>query len=455
MTTEAEVIEGEVHEVGLTVIEPREVERLDETATPEGMVALAARMATALADIVEKKQLYTVISGKKYPAVEAWMTIGRMDNVAAREIPGGVHPLDIGGFEAEVELIRLSDGMQVGYGSAYCGTPGDVSGRNDWTKRAMHHQRSMAVTRATSRAFRQRYSWIMALAGYEPTPADEMPGGEQRPPGAYDTAPNRPEMQRTTHENGLTGKVARGPKGNQDFELRQSPDDTFTISFRLKEGNRVGQIVVAEGSLALELDAIRDAIIGQTATVWGTFSDESFDKVDKDDPSKVEVITFKVLHAERVTTPDGTFPAPETPTEAPTAPLFGGTRVRCSLGRYRSGTRRLDRRMRDRVTPQVALAVFQRDNGCVAPRLGGTTFDCWGRNRIEHVQDGGGRMGRRASSDMTHLVTLCEGHTETGMRAGYVWATDKVNRARCRRYLDNQRNEAGYLPGEWPAMRDA
>jgi len=36
---------------------------------------------------------------------------------------------------------------------------------------------------------------------------------------------------------------------------------------------------------------------------------------------------------------------------------------------------------------------------------------------------------------MTHLVTLCEGHTETGMRAGYVWATDKVNRAAMRDYL--------------------
>ena len=91
--------------------------------------------------------------------------------------------------------------------------------------------------------------------------------------------------------------------------------------------------------------------------------------------------------------------------------------------------------MRDRVTPQVALAVFQRDNGCVAPRLGGTTFDCWGRNRIEHVQDGGGRMGRRAASDMAHLVTLCEGHTEPGMKAGYVWATDRENRERCREYL--------------------
>jgi len=62
-------------------------------------------------------------------------------------------------------------------------------------------------------------------------------------------------------------------------------------------------------------------------------------------------------------------------------------------------------------------------------------MDCWGRNRIEHVQDGGGRMGRRAPSDMAHLVTLCEGHTETGMRAGYVWATDKVNRAAMRDYL--------------------
>jgi hypothetical protein len=91
--------------------------------------------------------------------------------------------------------------------------------------------------------------------------------------------------------------------------------------------------------------------------------------------------------------------------------------------------------MRDRVTPETALLVLRRDAGCVAPRLGGTSMDCWGRNRLEHVQDGGGRMGRRAPSDPAHLVTLCEGHTETGMRAGYVWATDKRNRAAMREYL--------------------
>jgi hypothetical protein len=91
--------------------------------------------------------------------------------------------------------------------------------------------------------------------------------------------------------------------------------------------------------------------------------------------------------------------------------------------------------MRDRVTPEVALAVLRRDNGCVAPRLGGTFMDCWGRNRLEHVQEGGGRMGRRAPSDAGHLVTLCEGHCEPGMKAGYVWATDKANRQAMREYL--------------------
>ena len=62
-------------------------------------------------------------------------------------------------------------------------------------------------------------------------------------------------------------------------------------------------------------------------------------------------------------------------------------------------------------------------------------MDCAGRNRLEHVQDGGGRMGRRAPSDAAHLVTLCQGHTEDGMRGGYVWATDRKNREAMRHYL--------------------
>ena len=90
--------------------------------------------------------------------------------------------------------------------------------------------------------------------------------------------------------------------------------------------------------------------------------------------------------------------------------------------------------MRDRVSPELALAVLRRDGGCVAPRLGGSFMDCWGRNRIEHVK-AEPRMGKRAEARMDRLVTLCEGHTEPGMKAGYVWATDKGNRQAMRQYL--------------------
>jgi hypothetical protein len=90
--------------------------------------------------------------------------------------------------------------------------------------------------------------------------------------------------------------------------------------------------------------------------------------------------------------------------------------------------------MSDRVSAELALAVFRRDIGCVAPRLGGSSHDCWGRNRIEHVKLEP-RMGKRAEPRMDRLVTLCEGHTEPGMRAGYVWCTAKENREAMREYL--------------------
>lgn len=87
-----------------------------------------------------------------------------------------------------------------------------------------------------------------------------------------------------------------------------------------------------------------------------------------------------------------------------------------------------------RVSPAVARDVLARDNGCVAPRLGGTAMDCFGRDRLEHVKSEP-RMAKRAESDAAHLVTLCDGHTEPGMRAGYVWCTDKINRQAMREYL--------------------
>lgn len=38
----------------------------------------------------------------------------------------------------------------------------------------------MAVTRATGKAYRLSYAWVMAMAGYETTPAEDMPQFEPK-----------------------------------------------------------------------------------------------------------------------------------------------------------------------------------------------------------------------------------------------------------------------------------
>jgi len=88
----------------------------------------------------------------------------------------------------------------------------------------------------------------------------------------------------------------------------------------------------------------------------------------------------------------------------------------------------------DAVSPELALAVLRRDEGCIAPRLGGSAMDCWGRNGIEHVK-AEPRMGKRAEPRLDRLVTLCDGHREPGARAGYCWATTRENRNAMREYL--------------------
>jgi hypothetical protein len=59
----------------------------------------------------------------------------------------------------------------------------------------------MAQTRATGKACRLAFSWIMSLAGYEPTPAEEIPLSDEPPPSPPIEPPapiDPPEPQRIT-----------------------------------------------------------------------------------------------------------------------------------------------------------------------------------------------------------------------------------------------------------------
>jgi hypothetical protein len=85
------------------------------------------------------------------------------------------------------------------------------------------------------------------------------------------------------------------------------------------------------------------------------------------------------------------------------------------------------RARRDPVTPELRLAVLERDRGCVAAKFDEEWRFCLGRLTLDHVKEQP-RMGLRAPSDLGHLVALCEyHHLESG------WATS--HRPELRAYL--------------------
>jgi len=146
-----------------------------EIASPEDVIRRATAISKELAKIVESCKLYTLLNGRKFVRVEGWTTMGGMLGVLPREV--SAERQEDGGYLAVVELVRVSDGAIIGRGSALCGMDEhDRNGNQTWGGRAEYARRSMSITRATGKAYRLGFSWIMTLAGYEPTPAEEMDG---------------------------------------------------------------------------------------------------------------------------------------------------------------------------------------------------------------------------------------------------------------------------------------
>lgn len=142
---------------------------------PEDVIARGASIAKALAKVIKDRQLYKEIRGKAHVRVEGWTTLGAIVGIMPREREVKLLTAEQSlngdpGYEAYVELVRVSDGQVIGGASAVC-----TIGEKNWAGRDEYAVRSMAITRATGKAFRLSLSWIMQLAGFDPTPAEEMP----------------------------------------------------------------------------------------------------------------------------------------------------------------------------------------------------------------------------------------------------------------------------------------
>jgi hypothetical protein len=142
--------------------------------TPTALIQGATAIATPLAKLIGDRQLYSKIQGRDYVKCEGWTTMGAMLGIVPMEVSSVCDASGV--YVSTVELVNMKTGKVVGRASAECGNPDEVdkNGKPLWASRAAYARRSMAATRATGKAFRLSFSWIMCMAGYMPTPAEEM-----------------------------------------------------------------------------------------------------------------------------------------------------------------------------------------------------------------------------------------------------------------------------------------
>lgn len=141
--------------------------------SPAEVVENATAQARLLMNIVNQTKCYQEISGKKYLQVEAWETIGAFNRTHAetKEITPIIKEDEVIGYAAHVQLWK--DGIIVGGAIMPCYfTENCCKGK---TGEAKHKAcMSAAQTFATSKAYRMNFSYVAILAGFQPTPAEEI-----------------------------------------------------------------------------------------------------------------------------------------------------------------------------------------------------------------------------------------------------------------------------------------
>ena len=170
------------------------------TDEPVGIVARVTAVAGPLADFIKQQHMSTRINDREYVLAEGWSFMGAMLGVApvTRRVSEVRDPEGaLLGFEAQVELVTR-DGSIVGGAVAECAWV-----ERNWSDREPFALKSMAQTRATGKAYRMAFGFVMKAAGYEATPAEEMVTERVGP--AAPQPRQEPRTSTATSQPGLAG----------------------------------------------------------------------------------------------------------------------------------------------------------------------------------------------------------------------------------------------------------
>jgi hypothetical protein len=224
------------------------------TSDPRVALERMAEIATALIDVIETKKLYATINGRRHITCEGWTTLGGMLGVVP--VVTATRPNDTGdGIVAHVEA-RTLDGRIVGAAEAECSRA-----ERTWKTRDPFTLRSMAQTRAISRALRAPLGQIVVLAGYEPAGAEEIPAEaiSSTEETATESGPIPPDLRPTSgqaaHAGDLLARLAAiDPEtdwAERAREIAGCPRDHMTVTIM---GRVIEQLEKKLGELQPQAD---------------------------------------------------------------------------------------------------------------------------------------------------------------------------------------------------------
>jgi len=161
----------------LAVIE----DNLFRASSPAAVIVAAKQMAQPLGDLIRDRKMVTKIGRNEHTNIEGWQTAGAMLGISAhtvwsrlaRGLPEGER-----GWEARAEA-RTRSGEILGAAEGMV-----TNTERNWKGATDQAMRSMAQTRAQSKALASCLRFVMTLTGVSGTPAEEVPDdrGSSAPP---------------------------------------------------------------------------------------------------------------------------------------------------------------------------------------------------------------------------------------------------------------------------------
>jgi hypothetical protein len=239
----SEVIDGEiVSETGaeLVALEPSRLP-ISFVDNPDEFLEEATAQAKVLKNFLVKTNSVVKIGPSEHVKVGGWQFLAQL---AGLSVGTSAEPvtLDDGDTGWKARAILYRGGQQLGEADALC-----LRSERNWKSRDTYAICSMAQTRAISKAIKGVLGFVVVMAGYSDTPAEEMP---------------RPERARSSQKKDLPGETFE-----QIFEDAE-PTVAVTAAQKKKLDVLVGTLRAADRLHTEHLYAAVAKMRGTDPDIW-------------------------------------------------------------------------------------------------------------------------------------------------------------------------------------------